>query len=51
MKKLLLVEDLPEKADDLKKEIYRNFPSIKIVEKTSYHSAIEEIFRNFDDYF
>lgn len=51
MKKLLLVEDLPEKADDLKKEIYRNFPSIKIVEKTSYHSAIEEIFRKFDDYF
>ncbi len=51
MKKLLLVEDLPEKADDIKKEIIKEFPDMVIVEKSSYHSAIEEIYKHHNDYF
>ena len=51
MKKLLLVEDLPEKADEIKKEILKEFPALLIVEKSSYHSAIEEIYRHYNDYF
>lgn len=51
MKKILLVEDLPQKADDIKKEISSNFPDIYIVERSSYHSAIEEIFKHYNDYF
>lgn len=51
MKKLLLVEDLPEKADEIKKEILKEFPVMVIIEKSSYHSAIEEIYRNYNDYF
>ena len=43
MKKILLVEDLPQKADDIRKEISSNFPNIPIEERSSYHSAIEEI--------
>ena len=34
MKKLLLVEDLPEKADEIKKEILKEFPAMVIVEKS-----------------
>lgn len=51
MKKILLVEDLPQKADDIKKEISSNFPDIYIAERSSYHSAIEEIFKHYNDYF
>ncbi len=51
MKKILLVEDLPQKADDIKKEISSNFPNIRIEERSSYHSAIEEIFKHYNDYF
>ncbi|NLI35244.1 MAG: hypothetical protein GX416_01825 [Bacteroidales bacterium] len=49
--KLLIVEDLPEKAEEIKKEISTHFPDLIIVERTSYHSAIEEIFRRHEDYF
>ena len=51
MKKLLLVEDFPQKADDIKKEILSNFPNLCIVERSSYHSAIEEIYRHYNEYF
>lgn len=51
MKKILLVEDLPQKADDIRKEISSNFPNIPIEERSSYHSAIEEIFKHYNDYF
>lgn len=51
MKKILLVEDLPQKADDIRKEISSNFPKIPIEERSSYHSAIEEIFKHYNDYF
>lgn len=51
MKKLLIVEDLPEKADELRKVVTKNFSDITIVEKSSYHSAIEEIYCNYKEYF
>ena len=48
---MLIVEDLPEKAEEISLEIIANFPNIKITRKTSYHSAIEEIFKNHKEYF
>ena len=51
MRKILLVEDLPEKAEEIKGEILLNFKDIELVSKTSYHSAIEEIYRYYNDYF
>lgn len=51
MKKILLVEDLPEKAEEIKKEILGNIPNIELIEKSSYHSAIEEIYCNYNEYF
>lgn len=51
MKKLLLVEDFPQKADDIKKEILSNFPNLCIEKRSSYHSAIEEIYRHYNEYF
>lgn len=50
LKKILLVEDLPQKADEIKKIIHQNFPDIIIVEKSSYHSALEEIYTNYSEY-
>ena len=35
LKKVLLVEDLPQKADEIKKIIHQNFPDIIIVEKST----------------
>lgn len=51
MKKILLIEDLPEKAEDIKREIRCKYPDIQIGECTSYHSAIEEILLHHEDYF
>ena len=51
MKKILLVEDLPEKAEEIKKEIKCMHSDIQIKECTSYHSAIEEILRHHKEYF
>lgn len=51
IKKILLIEDLPEKAEDIKKEILKEFPRMEIIEQSSYHSAIEEIYKNYDKYF
>lgn len=51
IKKLLLVEDLPEKADEIKSVIASAFPEVEVEERGSYHSAIEEIYRNYSDYF
>ena len=36
---MLIVEDLPEKAEEISLEIIANFPNIKIIRKTSYHSV------------
>ena len=51
MKKILIVEDLPEKADEIKKTVLANIESIELEIKTSYHSAIEEIYRFYSEYF
>lgn len=46
MNRILIVEDLPEKAEEIKMVIANEFPEIEIEERTSYHSAIEEIYKN-----
>lgn len=51
MKKILIVEDLPEKADEIKKTVLSNMKNIELEIKTSYHSAIEEIYRHHSRYF
>ncbi len=51
MKKILLVEDLPQKADNIKSLLKLEFPEIEIEERSSYHTAIEEIYRNYNKYF
>ena len=43
IKKILLVEDLPEKAEEIKNVIASAFSDVKVEERSSYHSAIEEI--------
>lgn len=50
-RRLLIIEDLPEKAEEVRKVVFQNFPNIEIVEKSSYHSAIEEIYLNHQEYF
>lgn len=50
MKKILIVEDIPEKAERIKNAIRQEFSDIHIVERSSYHSALEEIFSNYADY-
>ncbi|MCQ2294047.1 MAG: response regulator [Bacteroidales bacterium] len=50
MNRILIVEDLPEKADEIKVVIAKAFPNIEIEERTSYHSAIEEIYQNHPRY-
>lgn len=47
MNRILIVEDLPEKAEEIKMVIANEFPEIEIEERTSYHSAIEEIYKNY----
>ena len=49
--KLLLIEDLPEKAEEIKNVIASAYPEVKVEERCSYHSAIEEIFNNYAEYF
>lgn len=50
MKKILLVEDIPQKAESIKAVLKQEIAELEIEERTSYHSAIEEIFRNYDTY-
>lgn len=50
MNKILLVEDVLDKAEKIKKCVNREFPEIVIEECTSYHSALKEIFENYDSY-
>lgn len=50
MNRILIVEDLPEKAEEIKMVIANEFPEIEIEERTSYHSAIEEIYKNYLQY-
>lgn len=50
MRKILLVEDVLDKADKIKKCIKGVFPELEIANCTSYHSALKEIFENHCQY-
>lgn len=48
--KILLVEDVPDKASRIIDCIKGEYADCEIETKTSYHSALKEIFRNFGEY-
>lgn len=50
MKKILLVEDFEEKANNILSFLKKEFPLYEVVLRTSYNSAQEEIFENGSDY-
>lgn len=50
-KKILLIEDLPGKAKAIIDVIKYHFPNLVIDQRTSYHTAIETVLKNFEDYF
>ena len=49
-RRVLLVEDVLDKADKIKKCVKRAFPDLDIADCTSYHSALKEIFENHSQY-
>lgn len=49
-KKILLIEDLPDKAKAIIDVIRYHFPNLEIDQRTSYHTAIETVLRHYDDY-
>lgn len=50
MNKILLIEDVFDKSEKIKKCIKGSFPNIEISECSSYHSALKEIFENHQEY-
>lgn len=50
MSKVLLVEDVLDKADKIKKCVNEEFSGVEIADCSSYHSALKEIFENHDQY-
>lgn len=50
MCKILLVEDVYDKSEKIKKCVRGAFPDIEIAECSSYHSALKEIFENYHEY-
>lgn len=50
MNKILLVEDVRDKSDKIRKCISDGLTDVEVVECTSYHSALKEIYENFNDY-
>lgn len=50
MSKILLIEDVLDKSEKIKKCVNDAFPDIAISERSSYHSALKEIFENYQDY-
>lgn len=41
--KILLIEDMPRKAESIKVVLFSQFPKIELSEESSYHAAIENI--------
>ena len=41
--KILLIEDMPRKAESIKAVLSSQFPKIELSEESSYHAAIENI--------
>lgn len=50
MKKILLVEDYEEKANNILAFLRLEFPDCEVIQRTSYNSAQEEIFENGNEY-
>lgn len=50
-KKILLVEDMEEKANAIIACLHEDFPTIEVVRKESYNSSQKEIYEHFEDYF
>ena len=50
MSKILLVEDVYDKSEKIKKCIKGAFADLEIAECSSYHSALKEIFENHQEY-
>lgn len=50
MKKILLVEDYEEKANNIMAFLKQEFTEYEIIQRTSYNSAQEEIFEHGSDY-
>lgn len=50
MKRVLIIEDIQEKLDSLKKFLEEEYPDIVFEEKRSYNSASKEIIENHSDY-
>ena len=50
MKRILLVEDYEEKANNILAFLKQEFTDYEVVQRTSYNSAQEEIFEHGDDY-
>ncbi len=50
-KKILLIEDLPGKAKAIIDVIKYHFPNLIIDQRTSYHTAVETVLKNYEDYF
>lgn len=50
MKKILLIEDYEEKANNILAFLKLEFPDYEVTQRTSYNSAQEEIFEHGGDY-
>ncbi len=50
MSKILLIEDVFDKSEKIKKCVNVAFPDVNISERSSYHSALKEIFENYQEY-
>lgn len=50
MQKILLVEDYEEKANNIKAFLKSEFPQKEVEWRTSYNSAQEEIYENYEQY-
>jgi len=50
-KKILLVEDMEEKANAIISCLHEDFPNIEVVRKESYNSSQKEIYEHHEDYF
>lgn len=50
MSRILLVEDVLDKADKIKKCVLGSYEGIEITECSSYHSALKDIFENHEQY-
>ena len=50
-KKILLVEDMEEKANAIISCLHEDFPNIEVVRKESYNSSQKEMYEHHEDYF